>query len=157
LWSFATAAAPIELPGHTGKINCLAFSIDGNLLASGGEDGLVRLWDGHNGQGKAIRSGHNMPVLCLAFSPDGCLLASGGKDKTVRLWGLILSPADALAITRETEQRNARIEQERKESEAAIERQRLLWRSQGRCEICGAKLSVVERLGKQVRCKEHRL
>ena len=150
-------SAPLELPGHTGKINCLAFNAESQLLASGGEDGRVRLWDALSGQGKAIRSGHDQPVTCLAFSPDGCLVASGGKDKCVRLFGLALTPEDAAAIENEVEMRRQNVEQEQKEKEAAEERQRTLWRSEGRCEACGAKLSWVERLGKQGRCKEHRL
>jgi WD40 repeat protein len=64
----------------------VAFSPDGRLLAGGGEDNKVRLWDPATGQRIGILSGHTERVGSVAFSPDGRLLASGSDDKTVRLW-----------------------------------------------------------------------
>ena len=69
-------------------MNSVAFSPDGQLLASGLWK-MVRLWRVEDG--KLLRSfeGHKKLVNSVAFAPDGALLASGSDDKTVQLWGLI--------------------------------------------------------------------
>jgi WD40 repeat protein len=66
--------------------SCVAFSADGKRLASGGDDGEVRVWDVGSGETVATFTGHGGKVLALAFAPDGELLASGGSDQAIRLW-----------------------------------------------------------------------
>ena len=64
------------LPGHTQAVRSLAFSLDGTVLASGGQDG-VRLWDVEARSSTATLPG---AVTSVALSPDGATLASGSGD-----------------------------------------------------------------------------
>jgi WD40 repeat protein/tRNA A-37 threonylcarbamoyl transferase component Bud32 len=72
--------------GHTAPLNVLAVSPDGRVLASAGEDRVVKLWDLATGRVRHTLSGHADVVWGLAFSPDGSRLASGSRDATVILW-----------------------------------------------------------------------
>ena len=74
---------------HTGAIWAVAMSADGTLLAFGGDDGKVRLWDTAAQALRATLIGHAGRVKSLAMSADGSLVASAGDDGKVLLWDAI--------------------------------------------------------------------
>ncbi|MDE0087466.1 MAG: WD40 repeat domain-containing protein [Candidatus Poribacteria bacterium] len=74
------------LTGHTRSIFSLAFSPDGQTLASGSRDKTIRLWDVRTGEHKKTFRGHTWFVLSIDFSPDGQTLANGSSDGTIHLW-----------------------------------------------------------------------
>ena len=77
----------IETRRHRGYLATSALSPDGKKLATGGMDGVIRVWDADTGEFVRALVGHNSYVYGLAWSPDGHTLASAGSfDGTARLW-----------------------------------------------------------------------
>ena len=72
------------LRGHEDDINELCYSPDGRWLASGSDDGMVRLWDSH-GDGRVLR-GHASALEVVRFSADSSQLASGAIDQKAIVW-----------------------------------------------------------------------
>jgi WD40 repeat protein len=74
---------PLE---HVDPKMTAAFSPDGKLIATGGQDGTVRLWDAVTGEsrGKPFRA--SSPVLALAFSPNSQTFVTGTFDGRAQLW-----------------------------------------------------------------------
>lgn len=77
-----------EVPLPT-SIMALGFGADGNRLAAGGNDGLVRIWVTVPDRAPELLHtlrGHTNHINALAFSPDSTRLASGSSDNTIRIW-----------------------------------------------------------------------
>ena len=71
---------------HSDKVRSVAFSPNGQYLASGSDDETVKLWLVESGECTRTMEGHSYDVLSVAFSPDGPYLASGSYDSTIKLW-----------------------------------------------------------------------
>jgi WD40 repeat protein len=82
------------LEGHSGNVCDLAFSPDGQRLATSADDETIRIWDPVTGQQmlsfESPRDGipGYRQIQCLAFSPDGLLLA-GGKAQYLAIWSAV--------------------------------------------------------------------
>lgn len=66
----------------------VAISPDSKIIASGGMDSTVTLWDRQSGKQLHLLSGHSGGISSVAFSPDGKYLASASADGSVRIWNV---------------------------------------------------------------------
>jgi serine/threonine protein kinase len=76
-------ATTINSPGRI--VYAVAFSPDGKLLATAGDDNAIHIYDVATTK-SVQRLVHDIKIRCLVFAPDGAKLASAGTDQTVTLW-----------------------------------------------------------------------
>ena len=88
IWDIAKRQVVVTLVGHESGVTALAFSRDGQHIASGDKQGRVKLWKRTSSQAEAEYQLHTDVVQSLAFSSDGTKLASGSLDWTIAVWDL---------------------------------------------------------------------
>lgn len=107
--SEATTLAPVKyglLGTCQGAVRSAAFAPNGRLIASGSNDGIVRLWDVGTGRARALRdddtsSNRDRHVSAVAFTHDALNVVSAGSDNTIRVWdvssgsGRVVRPFDS--------------------------------------------------------------
>ncbi|NOY41596.1 MAG: protein kinase [Planctomycetes bacterium] len=103
LFETATGVLLATTQAHEGSVNAIVFAVDGTTLVSGGDDGMLCVWDTSLllDYGKielvAKRQAHEGDLYCLAITPDVKLIASGGGDNKLYLWNFDnLEPAGEL-------------------------------------------------------------
>jgi len=99
-----SARAPLELDGHTRRINAVLFSHDGTRLATASSDGNVKIWDGSTGKLVTQVSVGRYQVTDAAFTPDDRSLVTCSSDGTVRVW----SPGTGQAVWTSSDAAGAR-------------------------------------------------
>ena len=72
-----------ELRGHQNTVDCVAFSPDGRLLATGSHDRTIRLWNVDTGENMDVIPAHRNKIYSIVFSPDGRTIASGDQAGAV--------------------------------------------------------------------------
>ena len=80
MWSSTTGRNLLKLAGHADRVTAVAFSPDGQRLATASEDGTARVWDTASGREMLSLAPGAGRLDAVAFSPDGRLLAVSGAD-----------------------------------------------------------------------------
>lgn len=94
MWQANDLRDVLNISAHAGLITCLAWSLDGRRLASGGSDSAIRLWELPAGKLLGTYRGHEGGFISgLSFSPDGSRIVSCSWDGTVRTWDATQAPA----------------------------------------------------------------
>jgi WD40 repeat protein/transcriptional regulator with XRE-family HTH domain len=86
LWDVATGRHLNTFEGEQSWVHAAAFHPNGQFLAGGGIDCLIRIWDIKTKKLSHTLHGHSGRIWSLAFSPDGKLLVSGADDETIHIW-----------------------------------------------------------------------
>ena len=93
LWDLRESA-PVQsfgpVHGPTGEGTCVAGAHGRDVVATGGTDGVVRLWDLRMGRAVAECVGHSGVVAKVAWSPDDRQLATVASDGALMLWNVFL-------------------------------------------------------------------
>ena len=77
-----------QLKRHTGEVYSVAFTPDGNWLASGGNDGIVKIWEVNTAHCLQSFRAHRGRIFKVLFHPTQPLLMSAGSDGTTRIWDI---------------------------------------------------------------------
>jgi WD40 repeat protein len=88
VWDVQSGECVQAFAGHPGVVYAIAWDPCGDLLVSGGSDGMLRWWDVQSGECVQVRKAHQGTIRSLRSSPDGRRLASCGDDGAITIWDL---------------------------------------------------------------------
>ncbi|PSB09677.1 hypothetical protein C7B62_12395 [Pleurocapsa sp. CCALA 161] len=85
LWNLVAVTERVQFPGHYAPVLALAFSPDGQMLASAAQDQTIKLWNMVTQTEITTLNGQKLAANALVFSPDSQILATGSADM-IKLW-----------------------------------------------------------------------
>jgi WD40 repeat protein len=83
---FETLVEEMVIRGHGWDVKTVDWHPSEPVIATGGKDNIVYIWDVRTGNEVGKLQGHRNTVNCVRFSPSGGLLLSGSRDRTVKTW-----------------------------------------------------------------------
>jgi periodic tryptophan protein 2 len=90
VWEWKSETYVIKQQGHFFDLNCLSYSPDGAMIATGGDDGKIKLWTAKNCLCFVTFNDHTAKVTALQFIPKkGNAVLSASLDGTVRAYDLV--------------------------------------------------------------------
>ncbi|KIJ61864.1 hypothetical protein HYDPIDRAFT_176835 [Hydnomerulius pinastri MD-312] len=89
VWEWQSESYILKQQGHFFDMNTLGYAPDGQTIATGGDDGKLKVWSIHSGFCFVTFSEHTAPVMDVAFAKQGSVLFSASLDGTVRAFDLI--------------------------------------------------------------------
>ena len=84
LWDLGLGVSS-RLAAHN-QVTAIALSPDGQFLVSGGDDGILKIWDLASRELLATLSEHTSKICAIAFVPDSNTFVSSSADQTIRVW-----------------------------------------------------------------------
>jgi len=88
VWEWQSETYVMKQQGHGSSMTCLEYSPDGSLVATGGEDSKIKLWNCSTGFCFVTFSEHESAVTGLAFTPNSKVVISSSLDGTVRAFDM---------------------------------------------------------------------
>eukprot|EP01132_Coremiostelium_polycephalum_P000933 gene933-1178_t len=91
VWEWRSETYILKQQGHSYNMNTLSYSPDGQFIATGGEDGKVKIWNTNSGYCVVTFDDHEAPVTAVKFSPVSSqnVVFTASMDGTVRAYDLI--------------------------------------------------------------------
>lgn len=88
VWEWQSETYVLKQQGHSSSMSCLAYSPDGSMVATGGEDSKVKLWNTSSGFCFVTFNEHEASVTGVCFTPNGKVVLSSSVDGTVRAFDM---------------------------------------------------------------------
>ena len=89
VWEWQSESYILKQQGHYFDMNTLAYAPDGQTIATGGDDGKVKVWSTHSGFCFVTFSEHSAPISAVSFAKHGHVLFSASLDGTLRAYDLV--------------------------------------------------------------------
>lgn len=89
VWEWQSESYILKQQGHYFDMNTLAYAPDGQTVATGGDDGKLKVWSVHNGFCFVTFSDHSAPIMDVSFAKHGSVVFSASLDGTVRAFDLV--------------------------------------------------------------------
>lgn len=88
VWEWQSESYVLKQQGHFYNMNCLTYSPDGQIIATGGDDGKVKLWNSASGFCFVTFVEHVSAITGISFAKNGHILITSSLDGTVRAFDL---------------------------------------------------------------------